>query len=166
LRAAVRERKHILIAGGTSTGKTTLVNALLAEVAASGDRIVLIEDTGELHCTAPNFVALRTKDGAASLSDLVRSAPRLRRDRVPIGQVRGAEALDLLKAWGPAIPAASAPCTPDRGWARYAGSSGSSRKLSSPPRALIPLASDMNFLDYLGRPPLVGFPENRHIFLA
>ena len=74
----VRERKNILVAGGTSTGKTTLVNALLAEVAKTGDRVVLIEDTRELQCAAPNLVALRTKDGAASLSDLVRSSLRLR----------------------------------------------------------------------------------------
>jgi type IV secretion system protein VirB11 len=104
LRAAVRERKNVLVAGGTSTGKTTLVNALLAEVAKTGDRVVLIEDTRELQCAAPNLVALRTKDGAASLSDLVRSALRLRPDRIPIGEVRGAEALDLLKAWGTGHP--------------------------------------------------------------
>jgi type IV secretion system protein TrbB len=104
LRAAVLDRKNILVAGGTSTGKTTLVNALLAEVAKTGDRVVLIEDTRELQCAAPNLVALRTKDGAASLSDLVRSALRLRPDRIPIGEVRGAEALDLLKAWGTGHP--------------------------------------------------------------
>jgi P-type conjugative transfer ATPase TrbB len=104
LRAAVRDRKNILVAGGTSTGKTTLVNALLAEIAQTGDRIVLIEDTRELQCAAPNLVALRTKDGAATLSDLVRSALRLRPDRIPIGEVRGAEALDLLKAWGTGHP--------------------------------------------------------------
>jgi type IV secretion system protein TrbB len=104
LRVAVRERKNILVAGGTSTGKTTLVNALLAEVAKTGDRVVLIEDTRELQCAAPNLVALRTKDGAASLSDLVRSSLRLRPDRIPIGEVRGAEALDLLKAWGTGHP--------------------------------------------------------------
>jgi type IV secretion system protein VirB11 len=104
LRAAVLARKNVLVAGGTSTGKTTLVNALLAEIATTGDRIVLIEDTRELQCTAPNLVALRTKDGAASLSDLVRSSLRLRPDRIPIGEVRGAEALDLLKAWGTGHP--------------------------------------------------------------
>jgi type IV secretion system protein VirB11 len=104
LRAAVRERKNVLVAGGTSTGKTTLVNAILAEVAKTGDRIVLIEDTRELQCAAPNLVALRTKDGAATLSDLVRSSLRLRPDRIPIGEVRGAEALDLLKAWGTGHP--------------------------------------------------------------
>ena len=104
LRIAVRERKNILVAGGTSTGKTTLVNALLAEVAKTSDRVVLIEDTRELQCAAPNLVALRTKDGAASLSDLVRSALRLRPDRIPIGEVRGTEALDLLKAWGTGHP--------------------------------------------------------------
>ncbi len=101
---AVRARANILVAGGTSTGKTTLVNALLAELAAGHDRIVLIEDTRELQCTAPNLVSLRTKDGVASLSDLVRSALRLRPDRIPIGEVRGAEALDLLKAWGTGHP--------------------------------------------------------------
>ncbi|ABD89427.1 type II secretion system protein E [Rhodopseudomonas palustris BisB18] len=104
LRAAVAERRNILVAGGTSTGKTTLTNALLAEVAKTSDRVVLIEDTRELQCQAPNFVALRTKDGVASLSDLVRSSLRLRPDRIPIGEVRGAEALDLLKAWGTGHP--------------------------------------------------------------
>jgi type IV secretion system protein VirB11 len=104
LKSAVGDRKNILVAGGTSTGKTTLVNAILAEVAKTGDRVVLIEDTRELQCAAPNLVALRTKDGAASLSDLVRSALRLRPDRIPIGEVRGAEALDLLKAWGTGHP--------------------------------------------------------------
>ena len=104
LRIAVAERRNILVAGGTSTGKTTLTNALLAEVAKTTDRVVLIEDTRELQCAAPNLVALRTKDGVASLSDLVRSSLRLRPDRIPIGEVRGAEALDLLKAWGTGHP--------------------------------------------------------------
>jgi type IV secretion system protein TrbB len=101
---AVTDRRNILVAGGTSTGKTTLTNALLAEVSKSSDRIVLIEDTRELQCAAPNLVAMRTKDGVASLSDLVRSSLRLRPDRIPIGEVRGAEALDLLKAWGTGHP--------------------------------------------------------------
>lgn len=104
LQEAVAGRRNILVAGGTSTGKTTLANALLAEVAKTADRVVLIEDTRELQCQAPNLVALRTKDGVASLSDLVRSSLRLRPDRIPIGEVRGAEALDLLKAWGTGHP--------------------------------------------------------------
>ena len=104
LREGVAARANILVAGGTSTGKTTLTNALLAEVAGSSDRVVIIEDTRELQCAAPNLVALRTKDGVASLSDLVRSSLRLRPDRIPIGEVRGAEALDLLKAWGTGHP--------------------------------------------------------------
>ncbi|MEO1121507.1 MAG: P-type conjugative transfer ATPase TrbB [Pseudomonadota bacterium] len=104
LRTAVIERKNILVAGGTSTGKTTLTNALLAEVATTLDRVVLIEDTRELQCAAKNLVSLRTKDGVCSLSDLVRSSLRLRPDRIPIGEVRGPEALDLLKAWGTGHP--------------------------------------------------------------
>lgn len=104
LRDAVASRANILVAGGTSTGKTTLTNALLAEVAKTADRVVIIEDTRELQCAAPNLVAMRTKDGVASLSELVRSSLRLRPDRIPIGEVRGAEALDLLKAWGTGHP--------------------------------------------------------------
>jgi type IV secretion system protein VirB11 len=104
LRGAVTARVNILVAGGTSTGKTTLTNALLAEVAKTADRVVIIEDTRELQCAAPNLVALRTKDGVATLSDLVRSSLRLRPDRIPVGEVRGAEALDLLKAWGTGHP--------------------------------------------------------------
>lgn len=104
LRESVVSRHNILVAGGTSTGKTTLTNALLAEVARTPDRVVLIEDTRELQCAAPNLVALRTKDGVATLSELVRSSLRLRPDRIPIGEVRGAEALDLLKAWGTGHP--------------------------------------------------------------
>lgn len=104
LREAVASRANILVAGGTSTGKTTLINALLAEVAGTSDRVVIIEDTRELQCAAPNLVAMRTKDGVATLSDLVRSSLRLRPDRIPVGEVRGAEALDLLKAWGTGHP--------------------------------------------------------------
>ncbi|MDZ3831900.1 MAG: P-type conjugative transfer ATPase TrbB [Sphingopyxis sp.] len=104
LRRGVADHLNILVAGGTGTGKTTLTNALLAEIAGTGERVVLIEDTRELQCSAPNLVAMRTKDGVASLSDLVRSSLRLRPDRIPIGEVRGAEALDLLKAWGTGHP--------------------------------------------------------------
>ena len=104
LRDGVASRANILVAGGTSTGKTTLTNALLAEVAKTSDRVVIIEDTRELQCAAPNLVAMRTKDCVASLSDLVRSSLRLRPDRIPIGEVRGSEALDLLKAWGTGHP--------------------------------------------------------------
>lgn len=104
LRRAVRDRQNILVAGGTGTGKTTLTNALLAEIAKTSDRVILIEDTRELQCSAPNLVAMRTKEGVATLADLVRSALRLRPDRIPIGEVRGAEALDLVKAWGTGHP--------------------------------------------------------------
>jgi len=101
---AVRERKNILVVGGTSSGKTTLTNALLQEVAKSGDRVVLIEDTRELQCAASDCVALRTKDGIADLSRLVKSTLRLRPDRIIIGEVRGPEALDMLKAWNTGHP--------------------------------------------------------------
>lgn len=104
LRHAVRERQNILIAGGTSTGKTTLANALLAEIAATGDRVLVLEDTIELQCTARDHVPLRTRAGVVSMADLVRAAMRLRPDRVVVGEVRGGEALDLIKVWGTGHP--------------------------------------------------------------
>ncbi len=100
---AVRDRANILVAGGTSTGKTTLTNALLSVAATTGDRIILIEDTRELRCDAANVLFLRTAAGV-TMGDLVKSSLRLRPDRIPIGEVRGAEALDLLKAWGTGHP--------------------------------------------------------------
>ena len=104
LRQAVRDRLNIVIAGGTSTGKTTLANALLDEVARTGDRVIILEDTRELQCLADDQVALRTKPGVASMAELVRSTLRLRPDRIVVGEVRGGEALDLLKAWGTGHP--------------------------------------------------------------
>lgn len=104
LRGAVQDRQNILVAGGTSTGKTTLANALLAEVAGTGDRVLVLEDTVELQCPALDHVALRTKPGVVSTADLVRSTLRLRPDRVVVGEVRGGEALDLVKAWGTGHP--------------------------------------------------------------
>lgn len=104
LRQAVRERKNILVAGGTSSGKTTLANALLAEIANRDERVILIEDTRELQCAAQDCVALRTRPGVVSLADLVRSTLRLRPDRIVVGEVRGAEALDMLKAWNTGHP--------------------------------------------------------------
>ncbi|WP_369051384.1 P-type conjugative transfer ATPase TrbB [Burkholderia gladioli] len=104
LRDAVRERQNILIAGGTSTGKTTLANALLAEIAATGDRVLVLEDTIELQCTARDQVPLRTRAGVVSMTELVRATMRLRPDRVIVGEVRGGEALDLVKVWGTGHP--------------------------------------------------------------
>lgn len=102
LRQAIVARKSIVIAGGTSSGKTTLANALLAEI--TDERVILIEDTRELQCAAPDCVALRTKPGVVSLADLVRSTLRLRPDRIIVGEVRGPEALDMLKAWNTGHP--------------------------------------------------------------
>jgi type IV secretion system protein VirB11 len=108
LRAAVTQRYNILVAGGTSSGKTTLANALLAEMANMDERVdarvILIEDTRELQCPLPDTVALRTRPGVTSMTDLVRSTMRLRPDRIVVGEVRGPEALDMLKAWNTGHP--------------------------------------------------------------
>ena len=104
LSLAVVERANILVAGGTSSGKTTLANALLAEMAHLDERVILIEDTRELQCAAADTVALRTRAGSVSMADLVRSTLRLRPDRIIVGEVRGREALDMLKAWNTGHP--------------------------------------------------------------
>lgn len=104
LRQAVRARLNVVIAGPTSSGKTTLANALLEEVARTGDRVIILEDTRELQSLSDDQVPLRTKPGVATMTDLVRSTLRLRPDRIVIGEVRGPEALDLLKAWGTGHP--------------------------------------------------------------
>ncbi len=104
LSRAVRHRDNILVVGGTSSGKTTLTNALLAEVAKLDERVILIEDTRELRCDARDVVALRTRAGSVTMSDLVRSTLRLRPDRIIVGEVRGREALDMLKAWNTGHP--------------------------------------------------------------
>ncbi len=104
LRQAVVNRRNLLIVGGTSSGKTTLANALLAEMAELDERVIILEDTRELQCAAPDCVALRTKPGVVSLADLVRSTLRFRPDRIIVGEVRGAEALEMLKAWNTGHP--------------------------------------------------------------
>ncbi|WP_374471691.1 P-type conjugative transfer ATPase TrbB [Phenylobacterium sp.] len=104
LAAAVASRANILVAGPTSSGKTTLANALLAEPALAADRVVILEDVRELRCPAPNSLALRVADPGVSMAALVRSALRLRPDRIVVGEVRGGEALDLLKAWATGHP--------------------------------------------------------------
>ena len=104
LRDAVRARKNIVVAGGTSTGKTTLANALLDEIAETRDRVLILEDTVELQCRSDDHVCMRTEPGVSTMADLVRATLRLRPDRVVVGEVRGGEALDLIKIWGTGHP--------------------------------------------------------------
>lgn len=104
LRDTVARRLNILIAGGTSSGKTTLANALLSELSAGEERVILIEDTRELQCSAADTIALKTRPPHVSMADLVRSTLRLRPDRIIVGEVRGPEALDMLKAWNTGHP--------------------------------------------------------------
>jgi pilus assembly protein CpaF len=92
----MRERINVAFSGGTSSGKTTLLNALI-NVIPAGDRIVTIEDTAELQVGAPNVVAFETNLGV-TIRDLVRFSLRIRPDRIIVGEVRGAEAFDLMEA--------------------------------------------------------------------
>jgi pilus assembly protein CpaF len=103
LEAAVRERRSILVSGGTGSGKTTLLNALSSFVAPD-ERVVTIEDAAELRLQQPHVVRLESRPagvegrGEVTIRDLLRNALRMRPDRIVIGEVRGAEALDLLTA--------------------------------------------------------------------
>jgi type IV secretion system protein VirB11 len=97
---AIRDHRNILVIGGSGGGKTTLVNALIGEVTAQypAERLIIIEDTGELQCSAANYVQYHTSP-ERSMTDLVRTSLRMRPDRILVGEVRGPEALDLLMAW-------------------------------------------------------------------
>ncbi len=107
IETAASERKNILIAGGTSSGKTTFANAILALPAFRDTRVILIEDTPELQCSAWDQVALLTRRTPKLIGvvDLVRDSLRLRPDRIVVGEMRdGAAALETLKAWNTGHP--------------------------------------------------------------
>jgi pilus assembly protein CpaF len=103
LERAVRERRSVLVSGGTGCGKTTLLNALSSFV-GERERVVTIEDAAELRLQQPHVVRLESRPagvegrGEVTIRDLLRNALRMRPDRIVIGEVRGAEALDLLTA--------------------------------------------------------------------
>ena len=105
IRRAVDDRENILIIGGTGSGKTTLGNAVLHEItlAEPFGRQVIIEDTAELNSTAVNKVNLQTSE-FCSMTDLIKTTLRLRPDRIIVGEVRGAEAFDLIQAWNTGHP--------------------------------------------------------------
>lgn len=95
---AIHAKKNIIAAGGTKSGKTTLLNAILAEISKLKDRVILIEDTPELQCRAADCVSMRTMR-TFTMSDCLRSVLRMTPDRIVVGEVRGGEALALLDAW-------------------------------------------------------------------
>jgi type IV secretion system protein TrbB len=109
IRAAIKHRKNILVAGSTGSGKTTFINALLDELAviAPADRLLIIEDTPELQCNVKNSVALLAV-GRVSMLDCLRASMRLKPTRIVVGEVRGPEALSMLKAWNTGHPGGAA----------------------------------------------------------
>lgn len=160
LKDAVRRRANIIVAGGTGSGKTTLANALLDEIARLGERVVILEDTRELQCAADDVVALRTQPGAVSLSDLVRSTLRLRPDRIVVGEVRGPEALDLLKAWNTGHPGGIATLHANSAQAALARLEQLTMEVcETPPRALIAEAIDLIVFVERGGPAGRRIPE-------
>jgi type IV secretion system protein VirB11 len=105
IRSAIDSRMNIVISGGTGSGKTTLANAIIAEMvaAAPDDRMILLEDTAEIQCAAENAVSLHTSD-TVDMARLLKSTMRLRPDRLIVGEVRDGAALTLLKAWNTGHP--------------------------------------------------------------
>ena len=103
LRTAIKERKNILVAGGTGSGKTTFVNALLYELKDCKDRVIVLEDLPELQVTVADCVKLMATS-EISMRDLVKGVLRMRPDRIIIGEVRDGSALELLKAWNTGHP--------------------------------------------------------------
>lgn len=105
LKDLIVNRKNILVCGGPGSGKTTVTNALVVEAVRSdmNQRFLILEDLPELQCEAPNHVAMLTSD-EVNMTGLLRAAMRMRPDRILIGEVRGAEALDMLKAWNTGCP--------------------------------------------------------------
>lgn len=105
IRNAVDSRMNIVVAGGTGTGKTTLTNAVIAEIitASPEQRLVVLEDTAEIQCAAENAVCLHTTD-SVDMNRLLKSTMRLRPDRIIVGEVRDGAALTLLKAWNTGHP--------------------------------------------------------------
>ncbi len=103
LQKAVKQRKNIIIVGGTGSGKTTFANALLALLSGANDRILVIEDLPELQVDVPDLVTMTTTLDV-SMRDLVKGSLRMRPDRIIIGEVRDGSALELLKAWNTGHP--------------------------------------------------------------
>lgn len=105
IEAAVRDRQNILIAGGTGSGKTTLTNAVVQHITdvCPNDRVVILEDTRELQCTARNAVSMLTTE-EVSMTSLLKDTLRYRPDRIFVGEVRDGAALDLLMAWDTGHP--------------------------------------------------------------
>jgi type IV secretion system protein TrbB len=160
LRRAIRDHANIMVAGGTGSGKTTLANALLHEIAQFGERVVILEDTRELQCAAEDVVALRTQPGSVSLSDLVRSTLRLRPDRIVVGEVRGPEALDLLKAWNTGHPGGIATLHANSAQAALSRLEQLTMEVcETPPRALIAEAIDLIVFVERGGPAGRRIPE-------
>ena len=97
---AVAAHRNLLVIGGTGSGKTTLVNAIIHEMVLCNpdERVVILEDTAEIQCAAANCVQYHTS-AEVSMTALLKTTLRMRPDRILVGEVRGAEALDLLDAW-------------------------------------------------------------------
>ena len=154
VREYIDQRGNIVIAGGTASGKTTLAGAIINEMVERSDpneRYVIIEDTLEIRCRAKNLVQLHTAD-AADMTRLVRVTMRLRPDRIVIGEVRGAEALALLKAWNTGHPGGVTTIHANSARAALVRLSSLVQEAGVPPQPEL-IAEAINLLVFIARTP-------------
>jgi type IV secretion system protein TrbB len=155
---AIRDHRNIVVSGSTGSGKTTVLNALIHELTIQfpNERLVIIEDTAEIQCSAENFIQYHTSPDR-SMTQLVRMSMRMRPDRILVGEVRGPEALDLLMSWNTGHPGGLATI--------HANDAGSALpRLSSlvsmnpnAPRDISPLIlSAVNIVVHIERHPTLG----------
>jgi len=154
LRNAIDRRLNVVIAGGTGSGKTTLAGAMINEMVErsdSNERYVIIEDTLEIQCRAQNLVQLHTAE-SVDMARLVRTTMRLRPDRIIIGEVRGAEALALLKAWNTGHPGGVTTIHANGAKAALTRLSSLVQEAGVPPQREL-IAESINLLAFIARTP-------------
>jgi P-type conjugative transfer ATPase TrbB len=175
LHRAVADHRNLLIIGGTGSGKTTLVNAVIHEMVAydPNERIVILEDTGEIQCTAANCVQYHTS-AEVSMTTLLRTTLRMRPDRILVGEVRGAEALDLLDAWNTGHEGAAATLHANNATAGLAWLKSLITRNASAPAEIEPLIGEaVHLVVHIARTPagrriedileVSGFADGRYI---
>jgi len=155
IRSALRERKNILVIGGTGTGKTSLANAILLDMSVEtpNDRVVIIEDNAELRCSVPNSISLLAR-GKVTMVDCLKSSMRLNPTRMIVGEVRGPESLALLNAWNTGHPGGISTLHADNARMGLSRLESLLEEATTAPKQKF-IAEAVNLVVYIGRDPTV-----------
>lgn len=160
IKEAVRDHRNILVIGGTGSGKTTLINAIIHEMVLNDpdERIFILEDTGEIQCQASNFVQYHTTLDV-NMTQLLKTTLRMRPDRILVGEVRGPEALDLLDAWNTGHEGGAATLHANDALSGLTRLESLISRNPSAPKEIMPLISDaVDMVVHIARTP-----QGRHI---